>query len=258
MSASSAPPCLPSRRAVTARATLWAGERQESRNIDRLLQSLGIAPREPSKAMTTSAAPVPRASRRGSRLSAIPTLGVPRPPDSPLERLVPGGRVPAGACPGQPHLFLRSPRRASWLALAPGLRRLRHGWGVRSRSSRLVRRRSTPDPSSQTQGRPSHDRSRICHRRTKRKSASRARSQRSRGYGVAHQTVRRKLAPFVEAGLAHCVRCGELIPAGSAWDLGRDDFDRRLYTGRQRRRCNRSAAGKKSAELQRCKTSREW
>jgi hypothetical protein len=39
--------------------------------------------------------------------------------------------------------------------------------------------------------------------------------------------------------------------------LRHDDFDRSLYIGPEHRRCNRSAAGTKSAELQRCKTW-EW
>jgi len=45
---------------------------------------------------------------------------------------------------------------------------------------------------------------------------------------------------------------------GRLWDLGHDDYDRRLYLGPEHRRCNRSAEGKKSVELQRCKTSRVW
>ena len=77
--------------------------------------------------------------------------------------------------------------------------------------------------------------------RTKQKSASRARSRRSRDYGVVHRAIRRKLAPVVAAGLAHCVRCGELISAGSAWDLGHDDFDRSRWTGPEHPKCNRGA-----------------
>ena len=59
-------------------------------------------------------------------------------------------------------------------------------------------------------------------------------------------------------GLSNCARCGERILEGEPWDLGHDDYDRRLYLGPEHRRCNRSAAGRKSIELQRCKTSREW
>ena len=51
---------------------------------------------------------------------------------------------------------------------------------------------------------------------------------------------------------------GERILQGELGDLGHDDYDRRLYLGPEYRRCNRSAAGRKSIELQRCKTSREW
>jgi hypothetical protein len=45
--------------------------------------------------------------------------------------------------------------------------------------------------------------------------------------------------------------------ATSASTILRHDFDRSLYIGPEHRRCNRSAAGTKSAELQRCKTW-EW
>ena len=87
---------------------------------------------------------------------------------------------------------------------------------------------------------------------------SKSKSREARGYGPAHRMRRRMLSARVEAGLEYCARCGERILQGEPWDLGHDDYDRRLYLGPEHRRCNRSAAGKKSAELQRCKTSREW
>ena len=54
---------------------------------------------------------------------------------------------------------------------------------------------------------------------------------------------RRMLSARVEAGLEYCARCGERILQGEPWDLGHDDYDRRLYLGPEHRRCNRSAAG---------------
>jgi hypothetical protein len=87
---------------------------------------------------------------------------------------------------------------------------------------------------------------------------SRLMSRERRGYGPAHRTRRRILRPMVEAGLVDCARCGHRILAGEPWDLGHDDVDRSKYLGPEHRRCNRSAAGKKSAELQRPRTSRDW
>ena len=87
---------------------------------------------------------------------------------------------------------------------------------------------------------------------------SKTKSREAHGYGPSHRMRRRMLSARVEAGLEYCARCGEPILQGEPWDLGHDDYDRRLYLGPEHRRCNRSAAGKNSAELQRCKTSREW
>ena len=56
--------------------------------------------------------------------------------------------------------------------------------------------------------------------------------------------MRRMWAPRVAAGVVACARCGRLIPAGEPWDLGHDDFDRRVYTGPEHRRCNRATAGR--------------
>ena len=86
---------------------------------------------------------------------------------------------------------------------------------------------------------------------------SRTKAREARGYGPAHRMRRKMLSARVEAGLEYCARCGERIQ-GEPWDLGHDDYDRRLYLGPELRHCTRSAAGKKSVELQRCKTSREW
>jgi hypothetical protein len=68
-------------------------------------------------------------------------------------------------------------------------------------------------------------------------------STKSRGYGVAHQRLRRRFALQVAAGGVSCARCGLLIEPGEPWDLGHDDDDRRFYSGPEHRRCNRSAPG---------------
>lgn len=71
-----------------------------------------------------------------------------------------------------------------------------------------------------------------------------------RGYGRAHQTLRARLAPKVQAGLVDCWRCGQPIQPDEAWDLGHDDADRSLYRGAEHARCNRSAAGKQGRAVQ--------
>jgi hypothetical protein len=40
------------------------------------------------------------------------------------------------------------------------------------------------------------------------------------GYGSAHRALRRRLAPLAASGQMRCIRCGEVILPGTAWDLG--------------------------------------
>jgi hypothetical protein len=50
-------------------------------------------------------------------------------------------------------------------------------------------------------------------------------------YDGAHQALRKRLALEVNAGLARCVRCGELIAAGKPWDLVHvDGTERKVYS----------------------------
>ena len=61
-----------------------------------------------------------------------------------------------------------------------------------------------------------------------------------RGYGNDHRRLREHYRPLVEAGLVVCWRCGELIGADDAWDLGHSDTDRSVYRGPEHRAHNRA------------------
>jgi hypothetical protein len=69
------------------------------------------------------------------------------------------------------------------------------------------------------------------------------------GYGNAHQKRRKRVAALVASGMAVCWRCGRRIPPGSLWDLGHDDWDRRIYRGPEHRYCNRSAGARKKQAM---------
>jgi hypothetical protein len=75
----------------------------------------------------------------------------------------------------------------------------------------------------------------------------------ARGYGRAHQLLRRRLAREVATGLGVCWRCGQPIDPGEPWDLGHDDIDRRRYRGPEHARCNRATWRRR-----RLKVSRSW
>ena len=68
-----------------------------------------------------------------------------------------------------------------------------------------------------------------------------------RGYGAAHQALRRALAPMVAAGLARCWRCGRRIKAGEPFDLGHDDIDQSRYRGPACLPCNRATSSRRIA-----------
>jgi hypothetical protein len=87
---------------------------------------------------------------------------------------------------------------------------------------------------------------RGCEQRVKAKTAS-------RGYCGRHQTLRRRVARIVEAGLASCWRCELPIVPGEPWDLGHADGDRSSYAGPEHRRCNRATAGRLLRRV-----SRQW
>jgi hypothetical protein len=74
----------------------------------------------------------------------------------------------------------------------------------------------------------------------------------ARGYGSAHQRLRKRLAPLVASGQVRCARCGGLIYPGTPWDLGHLGHigDRAGYNGAEHAVCNRGAArGRSQTEL---------
>lgn len=66
----------------------------------------------------------------------------------------------------------------------------------------------------------------------------------ARGYGGAHQALRRALAPVVAAGGVACSRCGRLIEQWQSWDLDHRD-DRMGYLGPSHASCNRGEANRR-------------
>lgn len=68
-----------------------------------------------------------------------------------------------------------------------------------------------------------------------------------RGYGAAHQLLRKRWAPVVARGGVRCARCHRLIPPDAPWDLGHDDQDRSRYSGPEHSRCNRATEARKAA-----------
>jgi hypothetical protein len=70
---------------------------------------------------------------------------------------------------------------------------------------------------------------------------------------LASPTKTEGLGPLVEAGLARCARCGELIKPGEPWDLGHNDHDRGVYSGPEHRACNRATSRHRERRL-----SRRW
>nr|WP_232491111.1 AAA family ATPase [Mycobacterium dioxanotrophicus] len=76
-----------------------------------------------------------------------------------------------------------------------------------------------------------------------------------RGYGSAHQALRRRYQDHVATGQATCWRCGRPIKPNQQWDLGHDDHDRTKYRGPEHARAKDCPAGGNRATKGRNKRS---
>lgn len=85
------------------------------------------------------------------------------------------------------------------------------------------------------------------HRRNNNSPAAKARK---RQYNSREHRQRRTAGQHqVDAGKAHCWRCGQHIPPGTTWHLGHDDYDRTIYRGTECVRCNLTAAARKGNHI---------
>ena len=76
-----------------------------------------------------------------------------------------------------------------------------------------------------------------------------------KGYGGAHQKLRRTVALSVKAGTAICWRCTKPIHPDEPWDLGHAS-DRTKYEGPEHVACNRATRTHKAAII--VDQSRQW
>lgn len=89
----------------------------------------------------------------------------------------------------------------------------------------------------------------YCIEHTRERDKARGNSN-QRGYGYAHQELRKAFVPEHKAGTLICWRCREVIPPDEPFDLGHDDDDRTIYRGPEHaNHCNRAAAGRKSHNM---------
>lgn len=78
-----------------------------------------------------------------------------------------------------------------------------------------------------------------------------------RGYGAAHEKLRKAWAPRVATGAVACARCRRRILPGMPWDLGHEDWDRTRYTGPEHASCNRAAGARKTNLIKRGRAPRQ-
>ena len=74
-------------------------------------------------------------------------------------------------------------------------------------------------------------------------------SAHARGYGQQHKKLREQWALKVATGTVLCWRCGYPIHPYEAWDLGHDDYDRRITRGPEHRYTTEHCIGNRKAGL---------
>ncbi len=67
-------------------------------------------------------------------------------------------------------------------------------------------------------------------------------TRQARGYGAAHEQRRKRDKVQVDAGAAHCWRCGAWLNPIQPWHEGHDDHDRTVYRGPECVPCNTATA----------------
>lgn len=80
----------------------------------------------------------------------------------------------------------------------------------------------------------------------------------ARGYGAKHQAERARVKIIVDAGNAHCWRCGGWINPTQPWDLGHDDHNRTVYRGPEHRGRECPAGGNRGNMKRRAISPRRW
>lgn len=83
-----------------------------------------------------------------------------------------------------------------------------------------------------------------------RKPHNEAARQRKRQYNSAEYKDAKAQAQLqVDAGLAHCWRCGKWLAPQREWHLGHDDHNRLIIRGPECPPCNVKAASRKGAQI---------
>lgn len=81
----------------------------------------------------------------------------------------------------------------------------------------------------------------------------------ARGYGAAHQSLRKEWAERVNRGEVCCAKCGQWIAPGAKWHLGHDEQDRTKYIGPLHQGCNcDTGAFRKIARPKQREWSEQW
>lgn len=76
-----------------------------------------------------------------------------------------------------------------------------------------------------------------------------ARARKAEYNSRRYKQARAQVKAQVDAGLAHCWRCGQPIPPGTPWHLGHHDNDRSRLMGAEHPACNLRSAARKGNRI---------